>query len=166
MLNIRLFLVFLCLIGFCRPVEAGLKVQAEEVIAPGLVLVSAEFGLIEQSPDGAVIIKAADTIPLTTGQAYGWRLRFRTQREGAALREELELPIAPKVWNSPLSGQGFKVSPDGRTGITELDAEFNEGVLMNAWQVADGDPTGDHVLRLYVEGKLVRTFKFKVEAPK
>ncbi len=36
---------------------------------------------------------------------------------------------------------------------------------MNAWKIAEGDPTGDHELRLYVEGKLVRTFKFKIEAP-
>jgi len=162
---LRLLLFVVC-VGFFSPGEAALKVQVEETIAEGLVLVSAEFGLIEKADDGTVVIKPTATIPLTTGQAYGWRLRFRTKREGVALREELELPVAPKIWNSPLSGEGFKVSPDGRTGITAVDAELSDGVLMNAWQVADGDPAGGHVLRLYVEGKLVRTFKFKVEAPK
>ena len=50
-------------------------------------------------------------------------------------------------------------------GTTEADAVLAEGVIMNAWTIADGDPAGAHVIRLYLEGKLVRTFKFDVVAP-
>lgn len=166
MLILRFCLAFCLLLGPLAPIHAGLKVKAEETIADGLVLLSAEFGLLEESPDGTIVIKAADTIPFKEGQAYGWRLRFRTQREGVALREELQLPAKPKNWETPDAGQKFKISPDGRTGTTEVDALLDGGMLMNAWKIAEGDPTGDHVLRLYIEGKLVRTFKFKVVAAK
>jgi hypothetical protein len=166
MLLLRICLAVCLLLGSFAPVRAGLKVQAEEIIADGLVLVSAEFGLFEEAPDGGVVIKSADTIPFKEGQAYGWRLRFRTARESVKLKEELQLPSRPKSWDTPGdAAQNFKVSPDGRTGTTDLEAVLDGGVLMNAWKIAEGDPTGDHVLRLYVEGKLVRTFKFKIEAP-
>ncbi len=89
------------------PVQAGLKVQEEETIADGLVLIGAEFGLFEESPDGSVVIKAADTIPFKEGQAYGWRLRFRTQRESVNLKEELQLPSRPKTWNTPLRPRSY-----------------------------------------------------------
>jgi len=168
MLILRFCLAFCLFLAPLAPVHAGLKVKADETIADGLVLLSAEFGLLEESPDGTIIIKSADTIPFKEGQAYGWRLRFRTERESVALREELQLPAKPKSWETPDgdAGRKFKISPDGRTGTTEADALLDGGVLTNAWKIGDGDPTGDHVLRLYIEGKLVRTFKFKVVAPK
>jgi len=157
-----LFLVFL---GLVANTNAGLKMAAGEAIADDLVLVSAEFGLLEKGEDGAVQFKATDKVPLVAGQGYGWRLRFQTKRESVAMREEFELPVAPKNWDSSGSGGEFKVSTDGRTGTTEGDATLQDGAIIRAWQVADGDPTGAHVIRVYIEGKLVRTFKFDVVAP-
>jgi len=145
--------------------DAGLRMAAEETIAEDLVLVSAEFGLVEKGDDGSVQFKATDKVPLVTGQGYGWRMRFRTKRESVALREELELPVAPKTWDHSGEGGDFKVSADGRTGITEADAVLQDGAIIQAWQVADGDPTGAHVIRVYIDGKLARTFKFDVVAP-
>jgi hypothetical protein len=114
--------------------------------------------------DGAVQFKPTDKVPLVAEQAYGWRLRFRTKRETVALREEFQMPVAPKKWENSGAGE-FKISPDGRTGTTEADAVLEDGAIMNAWAVAAGDPAGAHVIRLYIEGKLVRTFKFDVVAP-
>jgi hypothetical protein len=156
------FLVLL--LGLVVKSDAGLKVQSEEFIAEDLALVSAEFGLVERGEDGTVRFKPTAKVPLINGQSYGWRVRLRTKRERVGLREEFELPVAPKVWNSPLPGSAFKVSPDGRTGITEVDAFIDDGVLTNGWSVAEGDPPGAHVIRLYIEGKLVRTFNFEVVA--
>ena len=143
---------------------AGLSADSEEVIGKDLVLVSAEFGLVDLDADGTAHFKPANKIPLVPGQAYGWRLRLRTNREIVALREELQLPVAPKTWNSAIPNADFKVSPDGRTGTTEADAMPVDGILMNVWQVAEGDPAGAHVIRLYLERKLVRTFTFEVVA--
>jgi hypothetical protein len=164
MLALRILPLLLCLALTTElPARAGLKTAStEETVAEGLVLLSAEFGLIDKAEDGTITIKPTDTIPLEEGKIYGWRLRFRTKLESVSLREELQLPAAPKVWNSPNEGEGFKVSPDGRTATTEVDAELQDGVLIHAWGVAPGDPSGDHVIRVFIQGKLVRTFKFKV----
>lgn len=160
------FRILLCLLFLGLAVRgfAGLNADSGELIWKDLVLVSAEFGLVDVGEDGTVHFKPADKIPLVPGQAYGWRLRLRTKREIVALREELQLPVAPKTWNSAIPNADFKVSADGRTGITEADAMPVDGVLMNVWQVAEGDPAGTHVIRLYFERKLVRTFTFEVVA--
>ena len=157
-------LLFLLFLGLVTKSYAGLKEEAEEIVGKDLVLLSAEFGLVEQDADGTARIKATDKIPLVAGQAYGWRLKLRTKREVVALREEFRLPVAPKSWNSSIPEAEFRVSPDGRTGVTLADAVLVDGALMNAWTVVEGDPPGAHVIRLYLEGKLVRTFKFEVVA--
>jgi hypothetical protein len=161
----RRAILLLLFLGLTTNVRAGLKMTDEIAIADDLVLVRTEFGLLEQEGSKVVRIKPVDTVPLVTGQAYGWRLHFRTKRETVAVREEFELPVAPKSWDTPPAGTDFKVSPDGRTGITTANAALDEGMIMNIWQVADGDPPGEYVIRLFVEGKLMRTFKFKVVAP-
>jgi len=35
---------------------------------------------------------------------------------------------------------------------------------MNAWKVAEGDPAGEYSIKIYLDGKLVRTFKFEAVA--
>jgi hypothetical protein len=46
---------------------------------------------------------------------------------------------------------------------TEREVAPNRGFIYNRWAVAAGDPKGLHVVRVYVEGKLVRTFEFEAE---
>ena len=157
------FLVFLLLLAFVMPGHAQVKVEGEEV-GRNLYLVGAEFGLITQDSAGAVTIKAVDKIPLTPGQVYGWRLKFRTKRQSLSLREEVQMPVAPKSWSNSIPDAEFKVSPDGRTGITKADAVLVDGALMNAWAVAEGDPPGQYEIRLFIDGRLVRTFKFEAVA--
>lgn len=158
------FLLSLFLMGLMMPSWAGLKEDAEETVGKDLVLTSAEFGLVEQAADGTVQIKPVDKIPLVPGQTYGWRLKLRTKREVVALREEVQLPVAPKTWNSAIPEAEFRVSPDGRTGVTMADATLTDGTLMNAWKVAEGDPLGEYSIKIYLDGKLVRTFKFEAVA--
>ena len=43
---------------------------------------------------------------------------------------------------------------------------LSDGMIQHAWSVANGDPAGDYEIRLFIEGKLVRTFKFEVAPPK
>ena len=55
------------------------------------------------------------------------------------------------------------VSDDGRTLTTEREVVPNRGIVHNMWAVAAGDPKGPHVVRVYIEGKLIRTFEFETE---
>jgi hypothetical protein len=159
--------VLLALAGVAANTHAGFKIELPgPFVAPDVLLVSAEFGIVKKAEDGTIQILPAKSIPLVPGQLFGWRLRFHTKREMLALREELVLPAAPKEWSSDDGDPAYKISPDGKTATTEAEVVMDDGIIQNMWSVADGDPSGDYEIRLFIEGKLVRTFKFKVEPPK
>ena len=65
----------------------------------------------------------------------------------------------------PVSG-AMKISADRRTATEEGDYPVVDGWVVNTWSFAEGDPVGDHIVRIYINEKLVRTFRFKVIAPK
>ena len=160
-------LVFLAVSGPITITGADLKSsESGEEITPDVTLVGAEFGMVKLDKDGNPQIIPATVIPLVKGQAYGWRLRFRTERKILALREELALPAIPGEWTSKGGKPVSKVSPDLKTATKEVMALLKDGMLQNVWSVIDGDPSGDYEIRLTIEGQLVRTFKFKVEPPK
>ena len=157
--------VFFALAGVAANTQAGFKAASSDVIAPDLALVSAEFGTVKTAEDGTIEIIPAGNIPLVVGQTYGWRLHFRTTRNILALREELILPAEPKEWGSDGEPE-FKVSPDGKIAKTEGPVALTDGMIQHSWSVAPGDPSGGYEIRVFIEGQLVRTFKFKVEPPK
>ena len=37
------------------------------------------------------------------------------------------------------------------------------GFIANEWRYAPGDPIGAHAMRVYIDGQLVREFKFNIE---
>jgi len=38
-----------------------------------------------------------------------------------------------------------------------------DGWISNAWDVAEGNPSGKYIMRIYVEGEFVKEFIFFVE---
>ena len=43
--------------------------------------------------------------------------------------------------------------------------ELEEGWLQKFWTLEEGDPMGRHVIHVFVEDELVRTFEFDVVPP-
>jgi hypothetical protein len=79
-------------------------------------------------------------------------------------REEFVMPVPPATMEAQGSTVKFSLSEDGLTVITEQEeAVPDSGLIYNIWEAAVGDPQGHHIMRVYVEDKLVRTFEFEVE---
>ncbi len=87
---------------------------------------------------------------------YGWTLQVQSSKPTVHWREEFHLP-APAHWNTESSSS---VSADQRSCVTEGDAPA--GLIGNVWSVADGDPDGEYVMDVYVDGKFMRQFRFKL----
>jgi hypothetical protein len=103
-------------------------------------------------------------VPYVNGLRFGWRLQVRTKKTKLMLKEELVLPARPKSWNSEEGDPNFKISPDGKTATIEKEVEVDEdGLVQNVWSISKGDPLGQYEIRVSLDGKLVRTFKFTVE---
>lgn len=147
--------------------------ELKEEIEPGVWLLASDFGSWSGEPDRLKFCPTR-TIELIPGRQFGWRFRVRTQKDTVKLRVALTLPAAPKEWtrfgeivDQQVSKDGcMKISADRRTAT--VDDEFNAqtGWVMDSWVVAEGDPAGPHVVRIFINEKLVRIFRFHVVPPK
>jgi len=126
---------------------------------PLLSITHAEFGLFR--PDGT--LQPTTTVPHAVDQAYGWRMSLNTRLSQVRVREELTLPAEPTTWGDPEPGFKRKVSADGRSAITELTLELRAGQISQAWAVAPGDPKGEYLLKVKVEGAPEKVFRFRVQ---
>ena len=86
------------------------------------------------------------------------------------LKDIFVLPAAPETWGN-LNENGdempgyrtVSISDDRRTVITERQVKPESGYIYNAWSVAPGDPSGDYVMHIYVDGLFMKTFRFTVK---
>ena len=113
----------------------------------------AVFGAYDDMGD----LVPADVIPLVPGQEFGWHLAV-DDTFAHTWREVLITPAAPREW----VGADLTITDEGRVGVTERSEVAVNGILEHAWTITDGDPAGQHEIQLYLDGRLVRTFRFTV----
>ena len=152
--------------------RAGLAGPPEE-IAPGVFLLYSQFGSWKSGNIWGGFTPTT-VIEMKDGREFGWRLRVRTEKDSVKLKVVLTLPAPPKIWahqgeiiegNASRDGT-MTISADRRTSTTESEHPVVDGWVLDGWSSAEGDPVGDHVVRIYANEKLVRVFRFQVVAPK
>jgi hypothetical protein len=57
----------------------------------------------------------------------------------------------------------YTISPDRKTAVTERIVPTRVGFIANEWRYAPGDPIGAHAIRVYIDGQLVKDFRFNIE---
>jgi len=132
-------------------------------LAIDLEIVRSEFGLFGKSESGRLVFQSSNTIPLKEGQGYGWFIELRTTKPSIKWREEFILPAAPETLGVAGSTARHSISVDRKTITTEREVTPQSGLISNVWTVAAGDPKGRHLIRVYVEGRLARSFEFQTE---
>ena len=111
------------------------------------------FMVATKGPDGKWSVRETDRVPLRPRDAcYGWRLHFSNEAPGeVAWRGEFTLPAAP--------------GKDPTLLVTKKSEKPLGGWIGDGWCVTKGDPTGEHVVKVYVRDILAKTFAFHVVAP-
>jgi hypothetical protein len=134
------------------------------------ILESAEFGIYTKNNLGEEDFVPTEEVPLIENQGYGWLIELITLRTSVMWREIFVLPTAPETWgNLDENGDelpGFRtvsISDDRRTIITERRVKPESGLIYNSWAVAAGDPSGEYVMHIYVDGLFMKTFRFTVK---
>lgn len=133
----------------------------EEESPPSSLIIASEFGLFERGLGEELLLVVADRISNVTGQIYGWRIKLDISDEWITLREEMQLPERPQIWN--IEKHGTSISQDGKTSVIEKEVQPSNGWISNAWQVATGDPSGEYTIRIYINDRLLETFNFVLE---
>jgi hypothetical protein len=128
-----------------------------------LEVTSAQFGVFGADSEGHRILFETDRFPAVTAAPYGWYIIFKTSKPTVVWREEFELPEAPPSWGPGEALGIYTISPDRKTAVTERVIPTRLGFIANEWRYAPGDPIGAHAMRVYIDGQLVREFKFNIE---
>jgi hypothetical protein len=132
--------------------------------APAKVeVVSAQFGVFGADPTGRRVLFETARFPAITAAPYGWYIIFKTDKPTVIWREEFELPVPPPTWGPGEAMGIYTISPDRKTAVTERIVPTRLGFIANEWRYAPGDPIGAHAMRVYIDGQLIREFKFDIE---
>jgi hypothetical protein len=126
-------------------------------------VVTAQFGVFGADPPGRRVLFETDTFPAIAAAPYGWYIIFKTDRPTVVWREEFELPEAPPTWGPGEAMGIYTISPDRKTAVTERIVPTRLGFIANEWRYAPGDPIGAHAMRVYIDGQLIKDFRFKIE---
>lgn len=126
-------------------------------------VVSAQFGVFGSDASGRRVLLETARFPAIVSAPYGWYIIFKTDKPTVVWREEFELPIAPPTWGPGEAMGIFTISPDRKTAVTERIIPTRLGFVANEWRYAPGDPLGQHAMRVYIDGQLIREFKFDIE---
>jgi hypothetical protein len=126
-------------------------------------VVAAQFGVFGADSSGQRLLYETSTFPAIVAAPYGWYILFKTDKPTVVWREELELPEAPPTWGPGEALGIFSVSPDRRTAVTERVVPTRLGFIANEWRYGPGDPIGRHKMRVYIDGHLIREFRFTIE---
>jgi len=126
-------------------------------------VVSAQFGVFGADENGRRVLLETDRFPAVVSAPYGWYIVFKTDKPTVVWREEFELPVEPPTWGPGEAMGIYVISPDRKTAVTERIIPTRVGFVANEWRYAPGDPIGAHAMRVYLDGQLIREFKFDIE---
>ena len=127
-----------------------------------VVIDAAKFGLMYQGSDDKWHFKETDHIPNKVGTPYRWFIHLRSDKSKITWKEVFTLPAPAVVWGGEEKKE-VKVSSDRKTAINEMTVSPQNGWISNGWSVAEGDPSGKYVMKIYIEGQFVKEFVFFVE---
>jgi hypothetical protein len=144
--------------------QAGGAAATADAKAPAQVeVISAQFGVFGADGTGRRILLETARFPAVISAPYGWYIIFKTDKPTVVWREEFELPVAPPTWGPGEAMGIYTISPDRKTAVTERIIPTRLGFVANEWRYAPGDPIGAHAMRVYIDGQLIREFKFDIE---
>jgi hypothetical protein len=128
-----------------------------------LRVISAQFGVFGADALGRRVLFETVNFPAITAAPYGWTIVYQTDRPTIVWREEFELPIPLDDWGPGEALGAYWISPDRRTAVTERVVPTRLGFIANQWRYAPGDPIGAHAMRVYIDGELIREFRFTID---
>lgn len=147
-----------------QPTTPPANAAAASIKSPAEIeVVSAQFGVFGADESGRRILLETDRFPAVVSAPYGWYIIFKTDRPTVVWREEFELPVAPPTWGPGEAMGIYTISPDRKTAVTERIIPTRLGFVANEWRYAPGDPIGAHAMRIYLDGQLIREFRFDIE---
>lgn len=132
--------------------------------AAGVDILSAEFGIFEETSGKEILFQPSAVVPRAIGQRYGWIIGVNTLKRTLAVREEYVLPSASND-KAPESAVARNLHiPDLRRNQVSLrQLAPVDGQIIGEWSIGPDEPAGKRRLQVVVEGETAATFDFEVK---
>lgn len=125
---------------------------------------SSEFGVVTDR-SGLVQdwgIHPMVLIPNLPGMQYAWRIKLK-HNNPVFVREELSLPEPPSTWKiRQQDGLSTELSKGGDKCLLESFQIADDGWIGHAWTASNGDPCGTYQIKIWLNGKEARTYRFNL----
>lgn len=126
-------------------------------------IVSAEFGLFDDSNALEPVFEPGSVVPHRVGQRYGWMIELRTSRRSVSVREEYVLPNGSKTQGptDPIS-ESLNLPAQRRNQVSQRQLVPVEGKIYGQWAIGSSEPAGHRQLQVVIEGQVAASFEFDV----
>jgi hypothetical protein len=137
------YLLFVALaLAMCASASTATDVTFPKIIAPDLVIESAEQGEFLDDPADPRHFKPSDKVGKKCG-LFGWRMRVKTSRARILIQE--------------------RGANKGEPDALPIQREPKYGYLYSAVNIVQGVPAGNYSSTVYVENVSVKTFTMIVK---
>lgn len=127
-------------------------------------IVSAEFGIFDDSNPGELVFEPTTVVPHRLGQRYGWIIEVRTARRSVAVREEYLMPLRAAVpEDAAPTGDSVTIPLQRRNQVSQRQLVPVAGRIYGEWAVGPGEPAGHRHLQVVVEGQPGISFEYDVK---
>lgn len=150
---VRMF-IFSCMLLGVPPLQAAPHAGSSNLVT----LIEARFGYLTENKEGRLTFTDSFQVPYKPGSSFGWALTLSSPNPTVTWREEFTLPVRPVTW-----GAAQDISADGRTARTVRTEKLADGKILHFWTLAEGDPVGRHIIRIFIGGRLFHKFEFDIE---
>jgi hypothetical protein len=134
MLLVLFFLIAPAIAGESKPLK---------VIAPDLVIESAEQGEFLDDPPDPRHFQVSNTVPHTNRRLFGWRLKANTKRQSILVQER-------------------SVDGKGKQGVPgRLKPRY--GYIFHATDLVETVPPGKYSYTVFLENQPVKTFSYELK---
>ena len=133
--------------------------RKDPVTPPPVQLALVEGGVYDENGDFTV----TNQVSQEPGASFGLRMVFRGKGRSVRVRIEQTLPESPPSWGDPADLRELTISGDGRTATASKTLPTGELIEGPRWVVADGEPIGDYVYKIFSGDKLLREIVFHVK---
>ena len=160
-LTFLLALTFLFLFGGFSTTNSLTSLISTQKVNPLTLIIDSRFYVgIRNSADEEFIWSESNFVPLIPeNTCYGWDILLDTERESVQLKEVFILPSKPKTWGDE---EGMSLQHGNRVSVYQKEVKVENGTISSQWCVAEGDPTGNHKIDVFVNGVLAKSFSFVV----
>lgn len=146
-----------------RLITLALLFASQLVSAAEVEILSAEFGLFQETKSGEILFQPSSVVPRAVGQRYGWIIELRTGKRSLAVREEYVLPSPrQKAPVNPVA-KNLHIPDLRRSQVSQRQLAPVDGQIVGEWSVGPDEPAGKRRLQVVVEGEVAASFDFEVK---